>query len=177
MKKLLFSLAVTLGLIGQCFATGSIPANGFQSGTVTFSTSTLLQITNTFQIPYTEQPVLLTFGSATNLVTINFVTTTNFSLSIPSSNPTNDAVAWTAYLGYPRIQTGTCSNSQTVVFPVPYAFPPTVVATSGSTATNAVVAITAVTTTNFLYSSVAVQTNSWISIGTAFQPGAATVTQ
>jgi hypothetical protein len=182
--KILSAVAIGLSvlLVNDCMATGPIPINTPQSGVLTFNTNgaTPLIITNSFVPAFTYPPVMTFFlvSGVTNALpfTNNFVTTTNFSLQL--ATPTNCAVAWTAFAGYPRVQTGTnltLANAATnIAFAWPYAQIPTL--NIEPTATNVPIAVTAVTLTNFTVSAGAAEGFIWGALGIAATPGTANVT-
>ena len=176
MKKII-SLIGGMLLAANCFATGDYPVNSPQSGVQAY-TGALQTNTITFSPQFTTVPIVQVFGSVTNASPITTTVTVSNVVIVVSS--TNLSVAWNAYIGYPRLQYGSVANvggtSTNITFPVPYAFPPTVNVEGSATNVFAIAAVTAITTTNFTILSGTTQTNSWSSIGTAYQPGASTVT-
>jgi hypothetical protein len=138
-------------------ATGSVGADPVQTGTLTFNVSTGFYQTNSFPFSYTTPPIVQFYALTTNAVPITniFVTTTNFAVSVNATNPAAQ-IAWTAQVGYPRLQSGTNAIQGallvTNVFSTPFAFNP-VVTISGSS-TNALSGgqpcISSVSPTNFV---------------------------
>lgn len=181
MKKLL-TIAAGFALAFQCFATGPIPINSPQTGTLNFVTNgaSPLVITNQFVVGYTYPPVMQFFliSGVTNALplTNTIVTTTNFAVSL--ATPTNCTIAWSAFAGYPRFQFGTnitlAAVSTNIAFPTPYAQVPTV--EIQELTTNATMSVTAVTTTNFTVLANTAAAFLWDSIGIAYTPGTATLT-
>lgn len=180
MKKLLAILA-TAALAINCFATGDVGNDLPQSGVLNFTAVTTIQITNTFSTPYSTIPVVQLTLVTTNAspVTNLFVTTTNFAVGV---NTTNSTVAWAAFKGFPRVQTGTNAvqtlGKITNSFATPFFYQPIVQVTGSTTnAVSGVINVTQVTTTNFV-----VQfgdTNNilyWGALGICTQPGTSTVT-
>ena len=185
MKKIILS-AVAIAAIGfAAFATGVIGPNPPQAGTSTFSASTGLLVTNTFPYVYTTVPIVQLAGVSTNNgpFTATSVTVSNFVLTVTTASTTNNTVAWNSYAGYPRIQYGSqavlaATVPTNVTFSTPYAYAPvvTIAPSALGAATNSIPVVTAITTTNFTLTSGANQTVNWHAIGTAYTPGANTVT-
>jgi hypothetical protein len=186
MNKILYSLFLAAAFVATSFATGTQPNNGVQSGTLTYVVGQSLSQTGAFPIPYTSQPIVFFNPTSTNNspFTNVFVTLTNFCYeAAPNTvSGTNATVNWTSMLGYTRIQTGTnavSAGSWSNSFPVPYALPPVVTITTLSSLTvtnNSYSVLTNVTATGFYILSVAAENISWSAIGTAYYPGATTVT-
>lgn len=180
MFKKLLSIGVGLCIGVSAFATGSVGVNPPQNGTLNF-TNGIPGITNSFAYPYTVAPVVTLYAiSGTNAtpLTNNFVTTTNFAVTLPANASTNGVVYWTAAVGATRLQAGSIAfNSGTVTtnvtFPYAYAVTPSVVQLQGSvlgSATNSSPVVTAITTTNFTISAGLTQTVYWEAIGTVANP-------
>lgn len=177
MKKLtLFFFALAMAV--SSFATGVVGNDQPQSGVLAFTNSqTFGRITNTFGFQYTQRPVLVLSGSA-GPYTINSVTTTNFDVSLASTN--NTQLNFTAYLGYARIASGANTNTaavaKVVTFPFTFAYPPVVTVTPDTTNVTSFTSVSAVTTTNFSLLGNDSHTNYWNAIGEAYYPGNQPVT-
>jgi hypothetical protein len=177
--KLIISICAGALLALNVFATGVTSPNGYQVGVSTFSAASSLTQTNVFPIPYTTLPVIALSSSTTNNTpfSVSSVTVSNFILTVTTGSTTNQAVTWTSYPGSPRIQTGTVSVTagtlSTNTFATPYAYTPTI--SIDSSTTNGV-AVNYISPTNFVVQSFATQTVYWQAIGTAYAPGASTVT-
>lgn len=166
----------------SALATGAIGPNPPQSGVSTFTANTWTN-TITFAYPFQSVPVINSFyvSGATNSLpfTNNAVTTTNFNIIVNTTNSlgTNQAViAWQAYVGGTRLESGTnalvAATPLSIVFPFPYAVPPTVVASGSSTnaAVSVTIGISGISTTNFTAASGTAQMVSWIAVGTVASP-------
>ena len=171
-----------LTLAWNCFATGPIPINTIQSGTLSFVTNAAspLIITNQFTSPFTYPPVvqlfLLTGFTNALPLTNTFVTTTNFATEL--ATPTNCTVAWTATPVYTLMQWGTNSSlaagvSTNISFPQPFTYAPVVQTQTSSTNS---FFVTAVTTTNFSVTCVIFTNFNWEALGFATTPGVTTIT-
>jgi hypothetical protein len=179
MKSLLKLLlaVVALSLTTSVFATGVVGVNPPQSGVLAITNTGIVRNSVAFPTAYQSVPVMKFFSDTTNLTllintaTNSRVTATNFTLNAISTD-TNGSVAWQAYIGTPRIQSGASLNTATlatnVTFPAPYAQVPVVVVTSMHT--NAPAGILAVTTTNFTFQCNVASTNRWIAIGITASP-------
>lgn len=171
--KSLIAVAI-LGMATSVFATGAVGVNPAQSGVLVFTNGGV--VSNVFTFPYSYQsvPVVKFFSDTTNAtpMTNSAVTTTNFTLYIATS--TNANIAWSSYIGTPRIQAATtvcfANVATNVAFPAPYAQVPVVVLTGGNTNINGNTAITAVTTTNFTIQCNVNNTNQWMSFGISAIP-------
>ena len=175
--KTLLSIVGVLAIALNTFATGAYQIDSPQNGVVTF-TGTNQSQTITFAPGFSRVPVMQVFGSSTNASPItNSVTSTNFTISVAS---TNLSVAWNAYLGYPRLQKGTVvsggGTNVTVTFATPYAYAPVVSVDGSSTNASSITGLGSVTATNFTILSGANTTNQWQAIGEAYAPGLQTVT-
>ena len=174
MKNLIKLVAIVglMALASSVYATGAAGVNPPQSGVISFTNAGVVSNITTFPYPYQSVPVMKFFSDTTNAtpLTNSAVTTTNFTLYIATS--TNANIAWSSYVGTPRIQAGTSLNTATlatnVSFPAPYAFPPVVVVTSMQT--NSAACVVAVTTTNFTFQCNQASTNQWISFGISAIP-------
>jgi len=176
MNKFL-SIVGVLAVALNTFATGAYQIDSPQSGVVIF-TGTNQSQTITFAPGYSRIPVMQVFGSSTNASPItNSVTSTNFTLSVAS---TNLSVAWNSFIGYPRLQKGTFvaggGTNFTVTFATPYAYAPVVSVDGSSTNSSAITGLSSVTTTNFTVLAGATTTNQWQAIGEAYAPGLQNVT-
>lgn len=153
--KWLVGLVVALALAGgSAFATGAVGLNPVQTGNLTFTVGTGVYITNQFSFPYTTVPILQTSLITTNAfpVTNVFVTTTNFAVS---ANTTNSQISWVAFVGYPRVQTGTNAIQGALLvtntFVTPFAFNPVVQLTGSITnGLQGVICVSSVSPTNFV---------------------------
>ena len=184
--KLAFASAVAVFVSLAVFATGPTPINSPQSGVITFTNGNALIITNQFPVGFTYPPVMQFYlvSGVSNCIPItnNFVTTTNFAISPTTTvaTGTNCAIAWNAFIGYPRVQIGTnltlAGVSTNISFPVAYAQIPIVNVEGSSTNASSQVAVTAVTTTNFTVNCDTSISFIWGSFGMAFTPGPTTVT-
>jgi hypothetical protein len=179
MKKLI-SFGCSVCLAVSVFASGEYGPNVPQTGVLNFPPGTVLNSSsNMFPFAFSVPPVMIFYATTTNSapITNNFVTTTNFGVQSASTN--NAIITWTAYLGYPRMQSGLTVIAATatptnVAFAVPYAYPPSV--TISPSVTNSGACVLAVTTTNFTMQGLVICTNSWTAFGQAFNPGLAPVT-
>ncbi len=178
MKKIFLSLALVCAVV-MARATGTLPINSPQSGSISFSGTNQIAVT-AFAPGFSYPPVVSLLGSVTNIYPFtNVVTTTNFTLSIATNQISSGAggtVYWTASSGFARIQAGTNSvlaaTPTNVSFAVPYLATPSV-AISDSV-TNATV--TSITTTGFTLTVNANEAVNWSAIGITATPGALTVT-
>lgn len=177
MKKIL-SILAGVALTVECFATGAIGVNPSQNGIISIVTNgaATLLYTNTFPYPFQSVPVVALFnlGNTNALPFTNVVTSTNFILQL--NTPTNTTVAWQAFIGTPRIQSGTNATIGTITtnipFAGPYAYNPIVVCQSFSTNAEAAIAVTAVTITNFTVRCNLTEMFNWISFGISPIPSA-----
>jgi hypothetical protein len=181
MKKYLFQIAVTLAIsVSTVLATGVIngnpndpvPLNPSQVGALypqatNGTTAAGFVITNQFPVTFPTVPALILTASSGTITNL-FVTTTNFAVS---SSTTNNSIAWQAYAGYQRIQSGlTIAGSTNIAFPVAYTAPPVVQLTGVNTNTGS---IGTITTTNFTIN-VPVTNGAafyWTSFGSAYSVG------
>lgn len=179
MNKKIISLFSAVGLLAVAqlaHATGGVGVDPVQTGSLTFSVSTGFYITNQFPYSYTTPPVVQLAAGTTNAVPITniFVTTTNFAVSVNATNPASQ-VNWTAFVGYPRVLTGTNAltggTPSTNVFTTPFAFAPIVQLTGASTNSIGVVALISVTSSNFVLQSTTTQTAYWGALGISSAPG------
>jgi hypothetical protein len=164
----------------SALGTGNAPVNSPQSGIQTFAGSNLTA-TVTFAPTFTIPPVVQAslYNSATNYspVTVSSITTSNFLLTITTNATatviyTNTggsigsiqaAVQWSAFQGWERIITGsnvslTATSPTNYTFSTPFFYPPVVLITPLSVATNFFPY--AVTTTNFY-----VTNNTGVNVG------------
>lgn len=175
MKKILSSLAL-LALAVNCFATGNLGVNPYQSGVISVVTNgaSTLFYTNQFPLPYQSVPVVILYNTGNTAATplTNSVTTTNFIVEV--ATPTNTTIAWQAYIGTPRFQAGTNSTLATVStnipFPYPYAQTPVVQCQQYSTNSAAEIAVTGITLTNFTVLCNLTEGFSWGAFGIAPAP-------
>lgn len=177
MKKLILSCSLVLMALNS-FATGVMGNNQPQSGSLAITNAGPVgRFTNSFPYSFTQAPVVVLSGSA-GPFTINSVTTTNFDATTTSTN--NTLLNWTAYLGYPRIQTGVATTTTLIAtnisFSIPYAYAPVVVVAPGGTNADYQAAVTSVTVSNFTLRTSQSSTNQWSAIGQAYTPGNSTVT-
>jgi hypothetical protein len=177
MKKTL-SIFALFALAAECFATGPLPINSYQSGFINFTNGGSATNVYTFPVGFTYPPAVSLFLVSANtnaLPFTNTVTTTNFTTIINTTvnGATNATIAWTATPCSVFEQWSTTVNTAgvatNVAFPVPYVYPPMVNAQPNST--NGFVAITAITTTNFTLLSNIAMTNYWNAIGEVVTPG------
>jgi hypothetical protein len=188
MKKLT-SIGASLMLAFSALAAGVVGVNPPQSGVLNFDGATTLVQTKTFAYPFQTTPLVTINGLLTNNspFTVSAVTTTGFTLTVTTLATTNASVAWQAFVGGTRLQSGILANTSasstagwTNTFSYPYAAIPSVVV-SGSAlagATNNGVTVSSVSTTGF---SVATgntnQTVYWQSVGTVYNPASENVGQ
>ena len=171
-------------LVGvDAMATGPIPINSTQSGTLSFTTNgaSPLIITNAFSPGFSYPPVMsfyLTGGSVTNAgpLTNTILTTTNFAVEL--ATPTNATVYWTAVAASPRIETGSqyvlSTTPTNISFAPAYGAAPFVVTEPGYlglAATNTSIGITNITSTQFQATVSVSQLVTWMSFGSAAVPG------
>jgi len=191
MKKLIILSVLTLATIAA-IATGTfnfyppniVGSNPSQSGSIVTTNAIPATFTNTvaFPFPFYTAPVMTFVVQATNAANnplTTSITSTNFTVT---SGNTNATILWTAYIGYPRVQTGIDaagsiiggSTTVTNVFNPPFATTPTVnIEGSGALyATNAGVWASSVTTSNMVISTG--NTNQiiyWGAFGQTLNPG------
>lgn len=176
-------LALAAMVAGASFAASVVTINSPQSGTLTFSGAGIFNITNSFAAPYTQPPIVTFSSTSTSAypITNNFVTTTNFSVSVAN---TNVQISWSSYAAYPRLAMGTNAVQPALLVTNTYGFnyaatPTITISGSGlawpATATNSMVTLTNVTASSFvLVYPNAQSTNQvihWQAIGLAAQPG------
>lgn len=170
MKKL-FSFIVIAAVMAVCNANATgvfANANQPQSGTLSITAGTGTTVTNSFFVPYTYAPYVTFSASATNAypLTNNFVTTTNFSISVTS---TNVVIGWSAVPAVSRMQFGVCSNAigtaTNLAFPLPFLTAPVVFASGSSTNATGQVSVSSITTTNVTFNSTIANTIQWQAIG------------
>lgn len=172
----IFSAVALMALAPFAQATGTVGVDPVQTGSLTFSASTGFYITNQFPFPFTTAPVLQLFAATTNAVPITniFVTATNFAVSVNATNPPSQ-VNWQAFVGYPRVLTGTNALTggtlATNVFSTPFAYLPIVQLQGQSTNSTGVVGLISVTTSNFVLQSTSTQTAYWGALGISASPG------
>jgi len=167
LTKFIAAISLVVGL--NCFATGAAGVNPPQSGVISFTNGGVVSNVFTFPYAYQSTPVVKFFSDTTNAtpLTNSAVSSTGFTLYIATS--TNANIAWSAYVGTPRIQAGVATNAAatatTVTFSSPYAYTPQVVLTGGNTNINAISAITSITPSNFVFQCSVANTNQWMSFG------------
>lgn len=181
MKNLVKLIAVVSLLVGlNSYAAGAVGVNPPQSGVISFTNAGVVSNVFTFPYAYQSVPVVKFFSDTTNAtpLTNTAVSATGFTLYIATS--TNANIAWTSYIGTPRIQSGVTLNTAAVAtnisFPAPYAYVPQVVLTGGNTNINGNAVVTAVTTTNFTLLCNVANTNQWMSFGISALPSDAVST-
>ncbi len=177
MKKLLGFTFLAIALAAQtAFATGAVGLNPVQTGNLTFTTAGGVYITNSFAFPYTTVPVVNFSLVTTNAYPITniFVTTTNFAVS---ANTTNSQIQWVAFVGYPRVQTGTNAIQGSLLltntFSSPFAFNPVVQLTGSITnGASGQYCVSSVSPTNFVITfGNTNQVIYWSALGIAPNPG------
>lgn len=175
----LFSVVVLLAASPLAFATGGVGVDPVQTGSLTFNVSTGFYITNQFPFAYTTPPVVQLSAGTTNAVPITniFVTATNFAVSVNATNPAAQ-VNWTAFVGYPRVQTGTNAIQGSLLltntFGTPFAFLPIVQITGSITNSviNGIPCVSSVTQSNFVIQfGNTNQVIYWGALGVAASPG------
>lgn len=193
MKKIILSAEVMVLFLIALFcstwnvrATGSVGINQPQSGVMNFTAASGLFSSNMFPIPYSIPPAMVFTPATTNgtPVIVTAITTTNFILTITNGTTwnTNATIGWTAYLPYPRIQSGT-NNIATVgalvtnTFSAPYISPPAITLVGANTNSQlAIIGVVSVTATGFVYTSPTNQAVIWTAFGQAYAPGNQNVT-
>src|ERR1700744_3808702 len=107
-QKIFWTILALVGLtalVYKAHSTGVTPNNSVQSGSIIY-TGTNQTATVSFPVAYTQLPVVQFSPTSTNAtpLTNSLVSTTNFTLVVAATNVT---VNWTAFIGYPRLYTGT----------------------------------------------------------------------
>lgn len=174
MKKILSLLALTIGFCLTASATGILPINSTQTGTVTFSGANTFTNTVQFPVGFTVPPYIVFQATTTNAtpLTNSATTTTNFILQVATTNVT---VNYTAYLPFPRVLVGTNTVTAgtlfTNVFSTPFSATPIMNVEGSSTNVAAIVAIQSVTATQFVAQSSVTQLFYWGAFGLSAAPG------
>lgn len=174
MKKILSIVGLFFAGCLLASATGTLPINATQSGTVNFVGAGVFTNTVTFPVGFTIPPYIVFSATTTNAtpLTNTITTTTNFTLEVAA---TNVSVNYTAYLPYPRVLVGTntvtAGTLYTNIFSTPFAATPILNVEGTSTNVAGIVAVQSVTTSQVVFQSSITQLVYWGAFGLSPAPG------